>query len=402
MRLTTLTLLIAALPAFARQDPPKQDPAEIEFQKKVDAAIDKGVQFLLAKYKTGGISEQKKAELILLTLIHAGLRRDHPFLVENMNKMLNRNLNDAYNAGLRGLLLEKVDRKLNQRALAELAMFFVDSQCENGQWTYTGKSRKIPGQYIPVATKRKDDSILPGSTRSDDDGIPPGKPIKLPPPGKASGVKTGDDSNTQYAILALFAAARANVEVPKSTWEKCEQWFESKQNSDGGWGYQCADVPDGGGNGIVSNSSSGSMTTAGLTAMIVCKFYLGKDWKADPKVQKGLSWLGSNLSYSSNPGGHAVWHYYYLYGLERVGQIAGMKEFGGRDWYKGGADWLLSNQKDDGRWEEPSAKPTYDALADDVVNTCFAILFLRRATPELKRPKDIASEDVRKKDAPPK
>jgi len=61
MRLTTLALLIAALPAFARpQDPPKQDPAEIEFQKKVDAAIDKGVQFLLAKYKTGGISEQKQ------------------------------------------------------------------------------------------------------------------------------------------------------------------------------------------------------------------------------------------------------------------------------------------------------------------------------------------------------
>jgi hypothetical protein len=379
------------------QDPPQPDP-EKEFQKKVDAAIDKGVGFLLNKYKTGGISEQKKAELILLTLLHAGVRRDHPFLIENMGKMLNRPLNDTYNAGLRGLLLEKVDRKVNQRALAEIAMFFADSQVQNGQWTYTGKSRKIPGQYVPVATKRKDDGILPGSTRSDDDGIPPGKPIKLPPiPKKDSGAKTGDNSNSQYAILGLFAASRANVEVQKSVWEAAEKWFESEQNADGGWGYECADVPDGQGNGIVGNNSTGSMTTAGLTALIVSKFYLGKDWKADEKVKKGLDWLARNLSYTSNPGGHAVWHFYYLYGLERVGQIAGMKEFGGRDWYKGGAEWLLDNQKGDGHWEEPAAKPTYDALADDVVNTCFAILFLRRATPELKRPKDIASTDTRKK-----
>ena len=396
MRFALILVLVLAVPALA-QDPPKPDPAEEAFQKKVDAAIDKGAQFLLNKYKIGGISEQKKAELILLTLIHAGIRRDHPFLVENMGKMLNRPLNDVYNAGLRGLLLEKVDRKGNQRALAELALFFSDSQCQNGQWTYTGKSRKIPGQYVPVETKRKDDHIDPNATRSDDDGIPPGKPIKLPPPGKPSGVKTGDDSNTQYAILGLFAASRANIEVPKQVWEACETWFESKQNADGGWGYQCADVPEGGGNGVVSNTSSGSMTTAGLTALIVCKFYLGKDWKSDAKVKKGLDWLGSHLSYTQNPGGGAMWHYYYLYGLERVGQISGMKEIGGKDWYKGGAEWLIDNQKDDGHWEEPSAKPTYDALADDVVNTCFAILFLRRATPELKKPKDIATEGAKGK-----
>jgi hypothetical protein len=388
-------LALLALPALDRQDP-KSDPAEEAFQKKVDAAIDKGVAWLLAKYKTGNISEQKKAELILLTLIHAGLRRDHPFLVDNMNKMLARPLNDTYNAGLRALLLEKLDRKGYQRPLAEMALFFSDSQCQNGQWTYTGKNRKVPVGYTPTPTKRKDDGIAPGSTRSDDDGIPPGKPIKLPPPGKASGVKTGDDSNSQYAILGLFAASRANVEVARETWEKAEKWFEECQNADGGWGYECADVPDGQGAGIVTNQSTGSMTTAGLTALIVCKFYLGKDWKADAKVKKGIDWLGSRLSYSSNPGGSAIWHYYYLYGLERVGQIAGLREFGGKDWYRGGAEWLIENQKDDGRWVS-SAGAQGDALCDDAVNTCFAILFLRRATPELKRPKDIASTDARKK-----
>lgn len=375
-----IVLALALLPQQAQDD---------EFQKKVDAAIDKGVQWLLAQFKSGNIGEQRKAEIVLLTLVHSGLRRDHPFLVENINKLLGRNLAETYNVGLRGLLLEKLDRKFYQEALAEIGMYFIESQCDNGQWTYSGRSRKPgPARFAPVPTKRKDDAIQPGSTRSDDDGIVPGKPKKLPPKGKKAAVKTGDNSNTQYGVLGLFAASRANVEIPKEVWEKVEKWFEEKQNSDGGWGYACADVPDGGGNGLVGNSSSGSMTTAGLTALIVAKFYLGKDWKADPKVQKGLTWLGNNLSYSSNPGGSPIWHYYYLYGLERVGMISGMKEFGGKDWYKGGAEWLLGAQKDDGHW---TADKTGEALCDDVTNTCFAILFLRRATPELKRPKDIAT-----------
>jgi len=395
-------LLIAAFAPLAlvssAQDPPAKDPAEEEAQKKVDAAIDKGVKWILEKYKTGGISDQKKAELICLTLVHSGLRRDHPFLVEQTNKLLNRPLSETYNAGLRALLMEKLDRRRFQLPLAETALFFVDSQCENGQWTYNGKSRRVPAQYVPTPTKRKDDTTA-GSTRSDDDGIPPGKPIKIPPTAKPNGTRSGDNSNSQYAILGMFAAARANCELPKETLEKAVKWWESKQNPDGGWGYACAEVPDGAGNGIVTNASTGSMTTAGLTALIVCKFYLGIDTANDPVIQKGLAWLGSNLSYSTNPGsGSALWHYYYLYGLERVGQIAGMKEFGGKDWYKGGAAWLIDNQKPDGHWESAAkSTPQGDQLCDDVCNTCFAILFLRRATPELKRPKDIATGDTKKK-----
>ncbi len=389
-------LVIACFPLLAiAQD--QKDPKDEEFQKKVDAAIDKGCQWILKECKGGTISEQKKAELILLTLTHAGVRRDHPFLVANMNKMFARPLQDCYNVGLRGLLMEKLDRKAYQRALAELAMFFVESQCENGQWAYEGRSRKVPAIYDPTPTKRKDDGVLPSSTRSDDDGIAPGKPMKLPPPQRASGRKSGDNSNSQYAILGLFAASRANIEIPKETLEKAEKWWESKQNKDGGWGYGLADLTDEMGKGLVHVSSTGSMTTAGLTALIVTKFYLGKDVKSDPAVKKGLDWLGSRMDYASNPGGSPVWHYYYLYGLERVGQISGMKEFGGRDWYKGGAEWLLANQNADGHWEEKEKSIVGDIACDDLVNTCFAILFLRRATPELKRPKDIASEDTTKK-----
>jgi hypothetical protein len=232
-------------------------------------------------------------------------------------------------------------------------------------------------------------------TMDPSEGPPPGKEIKLPPPVRGTVKKSGDNSNSQYAILALFAASRANVQVPKSTWQDAEKWFESKQNGDGGWGYANVDVP---GVGIVTtDASSGSMTTAGLTALIVTKFYLGKDWKTEPSVVKGLEWLGKNFAINLNPGGPLLWHYYYLYGLERVGTVSGLAEFGGHRWYKEGAEYLIRLQEADGSWK--SAAPQ-QGLTDHVTDTCFAILFLRRATPPLQKPKDIAT-GVGKKDEPP-
>ena len=107
-------------------------------------------------------------------------------------------------------------------------------------------------------------------------------------------------------------AESAAVVVPKETLENVEKWFEKTQNDDGGWGYHR--------NGK-RNASSGAMTTAGLTCVIVAKYYQGKDWRKAASVQKGLTWLGSNLVFDANPGGGKKWHYYYLYGLERVGVI---------------------------------------------------------------------------------
>ena len=89
-------------------------------------------------------------------------------------------------------------------------------------------------------------------------------------------------------ILVVLAA----VVVPKAPWQEVEKWFESKQNPDGGWGYDSAEVP---GMGLVTtDASSGSMTTAALTGLIVSKFYQGKDWKNDASVTKGIDWRANS------------------------------------------------------------------------------------------------------------
>jgi hypothetical protein len=72
-------------------------------------------------------------------------------------------------------------------------------------------------------------------------------------------------------------------------------------------------------------------------------------------------------------------NYYYMYGLERTGILFGTEKFGTRDWYAEGAQLLLKNQNAEGSWGRAAqAKP--DDKGKSTQDTCFAILFLRRAT----------------------
>jgi hypothetical protein len=116
------------------------------------------------------------------------------------------------------------------------------------------------------------------------------------------------------------------------------------------------------------------------------------DDQAETAIHDGRAWLGKYFDVRKNPApaGSAmaqpqgapvaaadafqVWHYYYLYALERAGRLAGVDFFGEHDWYGEGAEFLLSTQRDDGAWN--------DGL---LLDTCFALLFLRRGTPTVSR-----------------
>ena len=81
-------------------------------------------------------------------------------------------------------------------------------------------------------------------------------------------------------------------------------------------------------------------------------------------------------------------HYYYLYALERAAILYGTETLGRHVWYVEGANWLLDGQKPDGSWDVGDRQW---APWNPVWDTCFAILFLKRATRPL-----VASEDTRK------
>ena len=108
------------------------------------------------------------------------------------------------------------------------------------------------------------------------------------------------------------------------------------------------------------------------------------DWLQE-QANAGLEFLGRQLDFTTNrydpnwkeprPEGTG-YHFYHLYGIERVGALSGKHEIGGKAWYPRGAQWLVDVQQKSGAWSDWSCmRPT------DVLGTCFALLFLKKATP---------------------
>ena len=120
------------------------------------------------------------------------------------------------------------------------------------------------------------------------------------------------------------------------------------------------------------------MTCSGLASLIIARHHLGqKQPTLDPSVLNGLEWLAENFTVERNPH-ESTNHYYYLYGIERAGVLAGTEFFGDQEWYPIGARYLLSQQSGDGHWNSKNGPST--GSYQDYLDTSYAILFLRRAT----------------------
>jgi hypothetical protein len=95
-------------------------------------------------------------------------------------------------------------------------------------------------------------------------------------------------------------------------------------------------------------------------------------------VQEGLRALASTIGAPINHPGLAAqpaigmggWIYYYFWSVERVAVAYGLSTIGGKDWYAWGAEILVARQALDGSWT---------AQGGDTADTCFALLFLKRA-----------------------
>jgi hypothetical protein len=189
------------------------------------------------------------------------------------------------------------------------------------------------------------------------------KPVPVNHPGIVMGL--GDDnSNSQFALLALWAARRHGVPS-----ERClilaAQRYTATQNADGGWSY----LPHGPG-----NDSTPAMTCVGLLGLAMGHAVVpkapGKNGKPvdDATIQKGLSKLGQHVDRNS------MNNFYFLWSMERVGMLYRLKTIGNQDWYGLGVDMLLPSQQSDGSWTNGNYTGSTPAL-----DTCFALLFLKRS-----------------------
>jgi len=173
-----------------------------------------------------------------------------------------------------------------------------------------------------------------------------------------------DMAHMHYVLLALYAAQKWEIQIPKEALQQAADWAKSTQREDGGWGYGDTSIDS-----PWAVSSYGSMTTTALIVLKVCGIPT-----ADPQFQKGLEWLKRHYTITSNPGAYD-WGYYYLLALQRAMTIPPEQALiDERNWYEEGAAYLLSQQQPDGSWKGSEQEAALMA-------TPFAILFLKKAIP---------------------
>jgi hypothetical protein len=356
-------------------------------QKKIDNAIVRGAEYLLAR--CGSLPpcnvKYRVDELALLTLLQSGWDRKDPRLAALLSRVLASKLDRTYHVALRAMCLAELDPVKYRQELAQCAQFLVDNQCENGQWSYGEPVSHMPPAGTFQTARSAPIPEVEDKTRQ----------IQIVP-GRSLGKKDGDNSNSQYAALGLRACLTGLVCVPRETVRKAHDVWEKSQRPDGGWNYGREPVAP----GSTEDPSWGSMTAGALGALVIYKYYLKRVWNEDqdcksaPSVAKGIGWISEHLTFDRNAN-HPLfnaWHHYWIYAVERAGRLLETESFGSREWYVEGAAWLLPRQKPDGSWEKelwggdrPDASfwrsAREAALPGTITETCFAMLCLRRATP---------------------
>jgi hypothetical protein len=399
MRYWLPLLILGALsigaPVLAGPDEnPEREKEEREFRRRVDRAITDGAAFLSARQREDGSWQHTYDEhfpggvtaLCLLAVLESEVSVWSDTVTKGVAALRRAKLNRVYSAALGIMAMESYrvppeERKAHREG-KEVKRILRKLTKEEKAWI------------------RKHVDLIVNGRQRDAWGYPG------PPPPNTQGEWGGDLSNTQYALLGLKSAARCRIRVDEDVWMRILRIVLGAQEKDGprvklvvdrevtkdgygrsyarpaearGWRYRWAYTVKAGNSTQTfpvapDDKPSGSMTCAGISCLAIIhsemhrsRRYRSKMRDVQRAIDDGFAWLDRNWTVEENPGGKRVWHYYYLYGLERAGMLANRKWIGLHDWYREGAEFLLARQGPSGSW-------------GDVVQTSFALLFLKRST----------------------
>jgi hypothetical protein len=198
-------------------------------------------------------------------------------------------------------------------------------------------------------------------------------PVPRPIPGL---LDEADNSNTQFALLALWVARRNGMPADKAL-ERVASRFRGTQHKSGGWPYDNRPV----GAELKPSQPTATMTAAGLLALAAANGLTADkgvkgDFNKDPVVTAGLVAVSVSIGEPGQPRDKLLLaspgkSYYFLWTLERMAVIYNLKTIGGKDWHRWGVELILANQQADGGWR--------GEFAEGGCDTCFALLFLRKA-----------------------
>lgn len=342
MRLIRASRAIAALSVVAIMAAPPtiaQRPA----QKSIDAAqvlssIDRGVGYIKrAQLPRGNWEEYPNnnggvTALCTLALLESGVPADDPVVRSALKYLRGLELDKTYTVALQTMVLAAAEPKRDMALIVRNVRWLERTQVKDGPrkgaWSYPGSG--------------------------------------------------GDNSNAQFAVLALYDAQRVGAKVSRDTWRLALDYWQRTQNADGSWGY------------LPGEPGTGSMTCAGISGLVICMAALESGDAAvdngrvvccrphqdDHKLDMGLEWLASRFSVTRNPHGGVgpAALYYYLYGLERVGRLTARRFIGEHDWYREGAEFLVQQQDSLSHYW----KGTWHAEQVETISTSMSLLFLAK------------------------
>jgi hypothetical protein len=347
--------LVLAVPAPAA--PPAAPPKpEDEMVEKVRKGIDKGVAYLKKEQNAQGNwegivlafladMEGGATALVTLALLNCGLKPEDPSVAKALEYLHGLPPRKTYVVALQNLVFLETRRDKYKAKIQQNADWLVNNAVSNARgregWSY------------------------PGNT-------------------------VADNSNTQYALLGLYAAKQAGAKIDDDVWKGIQEYYnrhQRKQQTMGYWSYH---------NTFGDSGQSFSMTVAGVCGLIIAGMGLDQSeqqldeatgvarncgvYSENSGVARGMNWIAANFNFETQKS-----TFYNVYGVERLGRLSGQRWVGKYDWYREGCKFLLGEGRDAGLQNESGSISKGKGIdGAEVLTTAFALLFLSKGrTPVL-------------------
>ncbi|MFO0806835.1 MAG: DUF4159 domain-containing protein [Gemmataceae bacterium] len=348
--------VLLLLPGESPAQPKAAAPAkpEDELVNKVRDTIKRGVTFLKnsTDKQSGnweGIVLQFLADmeggstaLVVLALLNCGEKPDDPQMARALDYLASLPARKTYVVGLQNMVFAEARRPKDLAIIQRNADWLIEKALgyQNGAGTLNGWS--YPGNTLP------------------------------------------DNSNTQYALLGLYAAKQAGAKIEDRHWKAIQEYYTRTQAQSGFWRYHNSTLQGG------NDSASFTMSVAGVCGLVIAGMGLDQSeqqldlatgvaancgvYAEDGALARGMNWVASKFAFNQGKS-----NAYNIYGIERLGRLSGQRFIGKYDWYREGCVYLISKQ-------EPSGAIKVGAGIDgsEILSTAFCLLFLSKGrTPVL-------------------
>jgi hypothetical protein len=210
-----------------------------------------------------------------IALIEANVGRDDPTIqgIANQIRAAAIGQNQTYQLSLDIIFLDKLGDPIDTILIQSMAVRLMFAQNNNGGWSYK-TPRLTQGEQQRLRQMLQGAAVGNGKNAPGGSSEPDNRP-KLDPviqdmiknrsnlewaPGDGA-TPSDDNSNTQFAVIALWSARKHGMPV-EGNLKAIDARFRRSQGADGGWGYVY------GGNGTPSYSTP-PMTAAGLIGLAI-------------------------------------------------------------------------------------------------------------------------------------